>query len=361
MIPFRVLIFGSGSLVKSTCYALSASRTSSLEISLAARSTSQVSEIVAAANIRSRLMDAAVRFAGFAASWEENAIEHLLARVRPDLVLHAASLDSPWRRNDGSLWADLISRGGFGISLPLQAALVTKVARVMAQRAPGCPLVNASYPDAVNPVLNALGLNVLCGVGNVGILAAVCEEQATTGETFSILAHHSDVSRIATSNTPTTARVRLWSGDTEIEPADTAFDAVRQIRGGELNQVTGATIAKLLQQLARGESFRSHVPGPNGLPGGYPVQFSGMAVSLDLPAALTHNEAIAHNQESAKVEGVFVEDGIVNFVGPAAETLREFVPDCPTVFPVSGIDRIAEIFGGIKNSVLTPANVTTHR
>ena len=107
-------------------------------------------------------------------------------------------------------WAELIRRGGFGLSLPLQAALVTKVARVMAHCAPDCALVNASYPDAVNPVLKALNLNVLCGVGNVGILAAVWEEHATAGGPVSILAHHSDLSQIAHSDVPTNGRVRAW-------------------------------------------------------------------------------------------------------------------------------------------------------
>lgn len=294
-------------------------------------------------------MDAKARFAGFEARWEENAIEQLLRHIRPNLVLHVASLDSPWHRKEGSLWADLIRRAGFGLSLPLQAALVTKVAKVMAHCAPDCALVNASYPDAVNPILRALGFDVLCGVGNIGILAAVLEEYAATGEPISILAHHSDVSQIARSSVPTTGRVRVWVGNTETKQDDAAFDAVRQIRGEELNQITGATIAKLLQQLASGESFRCHVPGPNGLPGGYPVQFSDVAVSLDLPAALTREEAIAHNQESARVEGVFVENGIVNFLGQAAEALHELVPQCPTVFPVSDIDQIAEIFYRLGN------------
>lgn len=102
-IPLKVLIFGSGSLVKGICHALSVSRSHSLEISRAAQSIAQVSEIVAVANIRSNLMNAKVRFEGFEASWSENAIEQLLRRIRPNLVLHAASLDSPWHRKDRSM------------------------------------------------------------------------------------------------------------------------------------------------------------------------------------------------------------------------------------------------------------------
>lgn len=93
----------------------------------------------------------------------------------------------------------------------------------MAHCAPDCALVNASYPDAVNPVLKALNLNVLCGVGNVGILAAVWEEHATAGGPVSILAHHSDLSQIAHSDVPTNGRVRAWVRDTEVSRIDAAL------------------------------------------------------------------------------------------------------------------------------------------
>jgi hypothetical protein len=295
-------------------------------------------------------MGANISFVGCEVCWEEEAIERLLNRMQPDLILHIASLVSPWELEPGSRWAELVRRGGFGISLPLQAALVSKVANVMSYCAPDCSLINASYPDAVNPVIAALGLPVLCGVGNVAILAAGYAEQNSLGVPVSILAHHSDLSQIASSDAPTVGRVRIWVGDTEIEDIDPGvFQAIRQIRGAELNHVTGATIAKLLQQLATGESFRCHLPGPNGLPGGYPVQFSAMKVSLDLPAGLTNEEAIAHNQESAGVEGVRVKDGIVQFSDRASQAIRELVPECPTAFPVFRIHQIAQLFDTLRD------------
>jgi hypothetical protein len=201
----------------------------------------------------------------------------------------------------------------------------------------------------VNPVIAALGLQVLCGVGNVAILAAGYGERNSPRVPVSILAHHSDLSQIASRDAPTVGRVRIWVGDSEIKDIDPGiFEAIRQIRGPELNQVTGATIANLLQQLAIGKSFRCHVPGPNGLPGGYPVRFSAMTVSLDLPAGLTHEEAIAHNQESASVEGACVKDGIVRFSDMASQAIRELVPECPTVFPVFRIHQIAQLFDTLR-------------
>jgi len=79
----KVLIFGSGSLVKGVCYTLSASCSLSMEICVAARSTANVAEIVAASNIRAGLMGANISFVGCEVCWEEEAIERLRKLRRP--------------------------------------------------------------------------------------------------------------------------------------------------------------------------------------------------------------------------------------------------------------------------------------
>lgn len=344
----KVLIFGSGSLAKVACHTLSAACAAQLEICLAARSLAKVNDIVLASRVRAKLSNSQATFQGYETHWEEAELEHLLGTVRPDLVLHVASEVSPWDLKAGSRWAELICRGGFGVTLPLQTGLVTRVAKAMARTMPDCPLMNASYPDAVNPVLKAQGLNLLCGVGNVAILEAFYREQNTLPGTVSMLAHHSDLNRICRSETPTAARVRAWAGDTEVAVSPEAFRPAQRVRGSEQNQVTGATIAKLLENLAGGKSFRCHVPAPNGLPGGYPVRFSGMKVALDLPAGLTAEEAIAYNRASAEYDGVVVEDGMVRFTGSASKAIAEMVPGCPTEFAAAEIGQIADMLKTLR-------------
>ena len=69
------------------------------------------------------------------------------------------------------------------------------------------------------------------------------------------------------------------------------------------------------------------MPGPNGLPGGYPVRLAAGELDLDLPAALTRDEAIAWNlryeQESGLVVGA---DGRATYTGRSARAARGVQP-----------------------------------
>src|SRR5262249_33966423 len=120
-------------------------------------------------------------------------VEARLARIRPDLVLHCASHQSPWEPLDApSGWTALLRRAGFRVALPRRAGPAGAVARAVEGAAPDALFVNACFPDAVNPLLAALGLPILCGVGNVSQLAASlqsalgCPDQ----EGLQVLAHH---------------------------------------------------------------------------------------------------------------------------------------------------------------------------
>ena len=58
--------------------------------------------------------------------------------------------------------------------------------------------------------------------------------------------------------------------------------------------------------MAAGKNWSGHIPGPNGLPGGYPVKFSVGRLDLDLPAQLAPHEAIAWNLSYEEESGLIV-------------------------------------------------------
>ncbi len=347
----KTLVLGSGSLVRSLCYGLSALAGPQMQLHVAARSADDVNEIVAASRIRARLFGSSTSFTGSTIQWEEDALEREIARMQPAFVVHVASMVSPWeRQRPESRWAQLLRRSGFGLTLPLQSVFALKIARAVERSAVKCQLINASYPDGVNPVLAAAGHRILCGVGNIAILAAAYS--ALRPELpFTMLAHHSDLACISHADDPGGNRVRIWRGGLEIQAQDPEFlRSIRRIRGPEMNQVTGATIASLLNRLAVGDDFRCHLPGPNGLPGGYPVRFSKGEVSLDLPSGVTKGEAIAHNQESARKEGVFVtEAGSIQFSESTSEALSELAPEIPASFAAGDVERVADLFVRLRN------------
>ena len=60
-------------------------------------------------------------------------------------------------------------------------------------------------------------------------------------------------------------------------------------------EISGARGVPLILALVEGRSWRGQVPGPDGLPGGYPVKLENGALALDLPAGVSQQEAIAWN------------------------------------------------------------------
>ena len=64
------------------------------------------------------------------------------------------------------------------------------------------------------------------------------------------------------------------------------------------------------------------MPGPNGLPGGYPIKFSAGRLDLDLPAKFAPHEAIAWNLSYEETSGLVVgSDGYATYTGVLRERL----------------------------------------
>ena len=74
-----------------------------------------------------------------------------------------------------------------------------------------------------------------------------------------------------------------------------------------------------------------HAPGPEGLPGGYPVRLSAEGAEVVLPDGITKEEAIKINEEAQKYDGIekINEDGTVVCTDHAAQIMKEvFDYDC---------------------------------
>jgi hypothetical protein len=91
----------------------------------------------------------------------------------------------------------------------------------------------------------------------------------------------------------------------------------------------------ILRALLGGPELRTSAPGPNGLPGGYPVRVSASGVELDLPATVDLEEALAYQWESARMDGVerLDADGTVHFTAAARRTLEPFAPGLTEPLP----------------------------
>jgi hypothetical protein len=82
------------------------------------------------------------------------------------------------------------------------------------------------------------------------------------------------------------------------------------------------------------------VPGPNGLPGGYPVRFGAAGIGLDLPGPLARDEAVRWNAAFETANGLIVEAGRARYTGRLYDRLRRASPHLAEGFPVAEIDAV---------------------
>ena len=334
-----IAVVGTGGLARAVCYSLAAVITAASglrRVVVIGRRAERVGQLCFVAGARVACGGGAVRFEP--ATGE---VEAVLAGV-PDLagVIVCASSQSPWERlSSPSAWTDLMQRAGFGLTLPFQAELAARAGRALAGRSPRPWLVNACFPDAVNPLLAALGVPVLCGIGNIALLAASAQAELGLPDQsrLRMLAHHLHLHAPAAGEPEALA----WLDG---EPVDAAplLAAQRAAERTELNHVTGHAAALLLTSLLDGEAavpthmpthVPTHLPGPLGLPGGYPVTVRGTELHLRLPPGVSLAEAVEFNQRAALADGAAVEAGHVRFGPAAAEELGRLAPALADGFP----------------------------
>src|ERR1700733_3733164 len=118
-----VLITGSGRLARAVAYSLATVRDYNIQVLLVARCSDAMKEVVTVARARATAFGSQIAFAGIVSDFASvPAMDDVMSSYRPRLILHTASLQSPWdiTKPSTSRWADLVHRSGFGLTLPLQ-------------------------------------------------------------------------------------------------------------------------------------------------------------------------------------------------------------------------------------------------
>ena len=321
-----VLITGAGSLARALAHAFSLI-SASLSICVTARHTENLQWLVRSSNARARANHSAVTFAGRSTTWLERDLRLLFLETRPRLVVHTASLQSPWTLGGGDPWARLVRSAGYGITLPKQLVLAARAGRALFQSVEDASFVNACYPDAVNAMLYASGIPVMCGIGNLSILAAVyCADGGLAEEDIQLIGHHAHVSAAIGGRRP--AQIRGWRAGAPIDDDLRRWVTLAKLPADDrLNAITGAISIPLLLGILGLAPHRGHAPGPMGLQGGYPVRARAGLVELDIPPAISTAEANALNKEAALEDGISIDAGGTATLAPhATEVVQQLYP-----------------------------------
>jgi hypothetical protein len=219
----------------------------------------------------------------------------------------------------------LAQHAGLGISAILQARLSLEVARAVAAAMPSAYFVNCCYPDVANGMIAAAGLPITCGIGNVAILAhAFAGLLGPAHGRLQLLAQHAALAafRRPPAERADSAAPRVWLDGQELDHVMQRFASV-QLAAEPVIDISGASGVPLFLAMIEGSTWQGHVPGPAGLPGGYPVVLRNGTLDLDLPPGLSRAAAIDWNAAFEQRNGVVVSaDGRVRYTGRVDAALR---------------------------------------
>ena len=278
------------------------------------------------------------------------AVAEVVRTSRPDLILTAAAMQTWWLVDLlPAEPAAALRRAGFGLWLPLHLAPTLKLMEALREAGYPGPTLGAPYPDVVHPILARRGLAPTCGVGNVDEMAIKVELAAARHlgvradeVEVELVAHHSLEPAVFGGFDgplpPHSLHVTARGGDVTAEVgADRLLLSASPLPAGpSWGAFTAASAVRLIRALLADGERRLHAPGPNGLPGGYPILAGKRLVRPAPLAAITQEEAIALNRRAHSYDGIdrIESDGTAVLTDAAAEAARHLLGyDCPRLAP----------------------------
>lgn len=272
-----------------------------------------------------------------------------LSQMNPDIVFSAPSL-MPWWKLSTPNSEDLPFAGYMSLHLAPMAALRQRMVEADYRGI----WIGASYPDVINPMLVASGFGPISGVGNVqepiakiqsgiardmGVDAGDVKVRLVAQHAFEYYAFQAEGSaelppyllEIMVDGQDVSDR-----GDAILkEPFLFPFDL-------HFNRLTASAGLMALRGFSGDGRSELHLPGCNGLVGGYPVAIEDGKISLNLPDAWSEEMAVEVNMKSLPWDGIesFDPDGTVRFTTETVTALKALTgEDIISVNPHTAADQ----------------------
>lgn len=121
-------------------------------------------------------------------------------------------------------------------------------------------------------------------------------------------------------------------------------------------EISGASGVPMLLAMAAGKPWQGHVPGPDGLPGGYPVRLLEGRLELDLPPGLAREEAIAWNASFEAANGLVVSpEGKASFTGTLGGWITGHIPELRDGFEIGELEAVYGTLLGLRETLMRSA------
>jgi hypothetical protein len=277
---------------------------------------------------------------------DEDAVVRVLSEVRPDAILHSATVQSPRRMMQAEIDPGLrqvLATATFGMWLPWHLLPATQLTAAVARAGISTHVVNAAFPDVVNVALSRrFAHGPSAGAGNVEVCAAqvLRHVMEVTGAPAGVI----EVSLVGShallthgpAKVPHHFRLHVDGRDVttdfDLEKILSSWPEEIDWRKVDVFSLFAASAVKNVMALIGEEEVRTHVTAPLGLPGGYPARIDNGRVHLDLPEGLSKEDAVALNEEALAWDGIdrIDADGTVVYTADAQAAMAELgIPSEP--------------------------------
>lgn len=337
-----ILVSGTGGFAARILFDIAATAKRPVGVVIAGRNRERLQWLRTAANARAAIFGCPASFSAYEIDLlADGAAAELIEATRPAVTVQAASIQSSQViAQSGDAWTRLVAEGGLSATAVFQALISTRLADAITRLGHRTAFVNCCFPDVVNGMIAALGHEVVCGMGNVAILSNVFAGSGAVSGAVKVLAHYQNLSawrRPAAERTGPAPRV--WVDGRELGDVFATFAEVK-LTPEPVIDISGASGVPMLLAMASGAGWQGHVPGPNGLPGGYPVALSGRDLRLALPPGLARDDAIAWNAGFEARSGLVVEGARIRYTGLLEQRLREHAPSLAQGFAVADLETV---------------------
>lgn len=289
--------------------------------------------------------------------------------VDPSVIFNASTLFSWWMVEKlSSKTRERVMDAGLGPWLPMHLTLVHKLMRAVRKSGVKAMVVNASYPDATNAVLNKVDLTPTVGVGNIDLL--IPRIQKIIADKFKIplnnvsvflIAHHFHVVALRRfadfRGAPYYLKVLVEDKNvtSKLDIKDLLFHVGKlPLPGGaEIHTQVASSAVKNILAILHNTGQLTHAPGPKGLPGGYPVRLNSSGVEVIVPDMLSIDDAVRMNEEAQKFDGIesIEEDGTVTFTDKSTKIMKESLDyDCEQMEVTESEDRAKELYALVQKT-----------
>ena len=276
--------------------------------------------------------------------WNIEETAAVVSNVAPDVIFFSACIQSWWVITMlPTEVAKKIGASHVGPWLPMHLTLIYRFMRAVSISETNPIVINACYPDVVNPVLSKVNLAPTVGIGNIAntvpalrhSMSVKLQAEISRVEVRLVFHHYVShrVSRAGNAGEAPFHITVLLDGKDVSSQIDrfSAFELMptQFKRSGGLGgtAITAASAITVLNSFFRKSESVVHAPGPNGLPGGYPVIVDRTGVRLALPESIDLDTAIEINEGGMKFDGIeeILDDGTVIFRDEEMDILRKML------------------------------------